>query len=155
MAAVAPDPGEIEKSQGRDEHVAEPVAESVGLLDTSVFIARESGRRLAVEELPERSAVSAVTIGELRWGVLMAPDDETRSRRLDTLSDATRLDPVPIDEHVAAAWALLRQRLKTAGTKMEINDSWIAATAIAHRWPVVTQDDGFPVDIPDLAVIKA
>jgi predicted nucleic acid-binding protein len=126
----------------------------VGLLDTSVFIARESGRALDKARLPERSAVSVVTVGELRWGVLMAVDDEVRSRRLDTLSGATRLDPVPIDETVAAAWALLHQRLKAAGTKMEINDSWIAATALAHRWPVVTQDDGFPTGIPELMVIR-
>jgi predicted nucleic acid-binding protein len=128
-------------------------AATVGLLDTSIFIAQETGRPLKAEQLPEHSAVSAVTIGELRWGVLMAADDETRSRRLDTLNDASALDPIPVDERVAAAWALLRQRLKTAGTRMEINDSWIAATAIAQQWPVVTQDEGFPTDIPDLMVI--
>jgi predicted nucleic acid-binding protein len=127
---------------------------SVGLLDTSVFIARESGRPLDSARLPEQSAVSVITVGELRWGVLMAADDETRSRRLDTLSGATRLDPVSIDETVAAAWALLRQRLKAAGTKMEINDSWIAATALARRWPVVTQDDGFPTGVPELTVVR-
>jgi predicted nucleic acid-binding protein len=136
------------------EQAREPVEASVGLLDTSVFIAQESGRALDSARLPERSAVSVVTVGELRWGVLMAADDEIRSRRLDTLSGATRLDPVPIDETVAAAWALLRQRLKAAGTKMEINDSWIAATALARRWPVVTQDDGFPTGIPELTVIR-
>jgi predicted nucleic acid-binding protein len=37
---------------------------------------------------------------------------------------------------------------------MEVNDSWMAATAIAHDWPVVTQDDGFPSDLPDLSVIR-
>lgn len=154
MAAVAPEPEGVETPRAQDDDAAETILESVGLLDTSVFIARESGRPLAVEQLPGRSAVSAVTIGELRWGVLMAPDDETRSRRLDTLSDASRFEPLPVDERVAAAWALLRQRLKSAGTKMEINDSWIAATAMAHRWPVVTQDNGFPTDVPGLTVIK-
>jgi predicted nucleic acid-binding protein len=84
----------------------------------------------------------------------MAADDVTRSRRLDTLSAASQLDPVPVDERVAAAWALLRQRLKTMGAKMEINDSWIAATAVAHGWPVITQDDGYPTNVPDLVVIK-
>jgi predicted nucleic acid-binding protein len=127
---------------------------TVGLLDTSVFIARKSGRPLDLDQLPEESAVSAVTIGELRWGVLMAPDDQARSRRLDTLSAAQRLEPVPVDERVAAAWALLRQRLKSAGKKMEINDSWIAATAIAYEWPVVTQDQGFPAEVPGLKIIS-
>src|SRR5947209_6198772 len=116
---------------------------SIGLLDTSVFIARESDRRIDVDLLPDESAVSVVTFAELRWGVLMAVDDESRARRLDTLTAAQRLQPIPIDERVAAAWALLRQRLKTAGTKMEINDSWIAATAMAYGWPVATQDAGF------------
>lgn len=128
--------------------------ESIGLLDTSVFIAKESGRILAAQQLPALSAVSAITIGELRWGVLMAPDDVTRSRRLDALSAASQLDPVPVDERVAAAWALLRRRLKSIGARMEINDSWIAATAVAHGWPVITQDDGFPTNLPDLTVIK-
>lgn len=127
---------------------------TVGLLDTSVFIARESGRPLDLDRLPEESAVSTVTVGELRWGVLMAGDDQIRSRRLDTLSVAQRLEAVPVDERVAAAWALLRQRLKSAGRKMEINDSWIAATAIAYEWPVITQDQGFPADVPGLEIIS-
>jgi hypothetical protein len=37
-----------------------------GLLDTSVFIARETTRPLG--ELPEHVAVSVVTIGELQLG---------------------------------------------------------------------------------------
>lgn len=131
-----------------------PPGELVGLLDTSVFIASESGWTLATDRLPARSAVSVVTVGELRWGVLMAADDDVRSRRLDTLAHATRLDPLPVDERVATAWALLRQRLKAGGTKMEVNDSWIAATAMARGWPVVTQDDGFPTGIPGLTVIR-
>ncbi|WP_026877606.1 type II toxin-antitoxin system VapC family toxin [Jiangella gansuensis] len=126
---------------------------SVGLLDTSIFIARESGRPIDLARLPAESAVSAVTIGELRWGVLMAPDDESRSRRLDTLTAAQRFEPVVVDEHVAAAWTLLRQRLKSVGVKMGVNDSWIAATAIAHGWPVVTQDQGFPGGVAGLDVI--
>ncbi len=127
---------------------------TIGLLDTSVFIARESNRRLDDERLPAEAAVSAVTIGELRWGVLMAPDDMARSRRLDTLSFAERLEPIPVDGRVAAAWALLRQRLKAAGQRMEINDSWIAATEIAYGWAVVTpQDQSFPSDVPGLVVI--
>lgn len=127
---------------------------SVGLLDTSVFIARESRRDLDVAALPEASAVSVITIGELRWGVLVAQDDTIRSTRLDTLHAASILDPIPVDDRVAAAWALLRRQLKAAGLKMEINDSWIAATAIAHDWPVVTQDDGFPDAIAQLSVVR-
>lgn len=125
---------------------------SDGLADTSVFIANEQGRLLRREALPERLAVSVITIGELRAGVLAATDVDTRDRRLATLTDALYLDPVPIDEAVAEAWASLRVRLRDLGLRMPVNDSWIAATAIVLRVPVVTQDDDY-VDVPGLAII--
>jgi predicted nucleic acid-binding protein len=127
---------------------------TAGLLDTSVFIARETGRPLETAALPDESGVSAVTVGELRLGVLQAADDATRSTRLSTLAAAQRLEPLPVDEQVAASWALLRRRLREAGVRMEVNDSWIAATAMAHGMAVVTQDLGFPAGITDLTVIR-
>jgi predicted nucleic acid-binding protein len=53
------------------------VQAEVGLLDTSVFIARESGRVIA--QLPHRVALSVITIGELQLGVLNARDPVARS----------------------------------------------------------------------------
>lgn len=123
-----------------------------GLADTSVFIARESGRSVDPESLPDQLAVSAITIGELRAGVLVASDVRIRDRRLATLTDALALDPVPVDESVAAAWAALRVLLRDHGKTMPVNDSWIAATALSLGVPVVTQDDDY-VEIPGLDVI--
>jgi predicted nucleic acid-binding protein len=60
------------------------VEAEVGLLDTSVFIAREVGR--AVAKLPERVALLVITIGELQLGVLSAGDSATRSRRADAVA---------------------------------------------------------------------
>ena len=61
---------------------------SRGLLDTSVFIAREQRRPLG--PLPEELAVSVVTIAELELGVLAAVDPERRAQRADTLALARR-----------------------------------------------------------------
>jgi predicted nucleic acid-binding protein len=36
---------------------------------------------------------------------------------------------------------------------MPVNNSWIAATAMAHRLPVVTQDDDYD-GVPGLDVIR-
>lgn len=124
-----------------------------GLADTSVFIARESGRALNVAALPEELAVSIITIGELRAGVLAARTLDMRDRRLATLTAALELDPVPVDEGVAAQWARLRVLLRDSGQRMPVNDSWIAATALALAVPVVTQDEGFP-DLEDLKVTR-
>jgi predicted nucleic acid-binding protein len=125
-----------------------------GLADTSVFIATESGRSLGVHALPEALVVSVITVGELRAGVLAAHDATARDRRLSTLTWALRLEPVPVDEAVAQSWARLRVALRDRGRRMPANDSWIAATAIALGIPVVTQDDDYSVEVPDLEVIR-
>lgn len=125
---------------------------TAGLADTTVFIAHETGRPLRVEALPDQLAVSVITIGELRAGVLAATDLDTRARRLATLTSALALEPVPVDEAVADAWARLRVALRERGLRMAVNDSWIAATAISLGVPVVTQDDGY-VTVEGLDVV--
>jgi predicted nucleic acid-binding protein len=126
---------------------------SQGLADTSLFIARETRPPLDARALPDELAVSIITIGELRAGVLVADSVETRDRRLRTLTAALALDPIPVDDAVAAQWARLRVLLRDSGQRMPVNDSWIAATAMAHAVPVVTQDDDFPT-VEGLAVIR-
>jgi len=59
-----------------------------GLANTSVFIDHESGRPLDVEALPDELAVSIITIGELRAGVLAASTLDLRDRRLAALTAA-------------------------------------------------------------------
>jgi len=117
--------------------------QTAGLLDTSVFIARESGRPLG--ELPDRVAVSVVTIGELQLGVLNATDDATRARRADTLAFARSADPILISEAVMVTWARLVADCQAAGIHrmIKLTDALIAATAIEHGLPVVTQDGDY------------
>ncbi len=114
-----------------------------GLLDTSVFITRETDRPLG--PLPDRVAVSVVTIGELELGVLAAVDDEVVARRADTLALAREPDPIPVSEPVMAAWARLVIDCRRAGVHrtIRLTDALIAATAIVHGLPVVTQDEDF------------
>ena len=112
-----------------------------GLLDTSVFIAREQRRPLRA--LPDELAVSVITIGELEIGVLAAAGAEQRAQRADTLALARSADPLAITETVMGAFARLTQDCRQAGSRPKILDSLIAATAIEHGLPVVTQDDDF------------
>lgn len=116
---------------------------AAGLLDTSVFIARETGRALG--ELPERVAVSVVTIGELQLGVLNATDGSTRARRAETLALARTADPIPVSEAVMVTWARLVADCRTAGVHrtIKLTDALIAATAIEHGLPIVTQDSDY------------
>ena len=131
-------------------------APATGLLDTSVFIALESGRAIDAGGLPALSVVCPVTVAELQAGVLAAGDVDTRARRLATLESIADVELLVIDAAVAAEWARLRVHLAETGGRVAVNDLWIAATAAANGLPVVTQDDDFgPLDgVGGLTVIR-
>ncbi|MBK8078291.1 MAG: type II toxin-antitoxin system VapC family toxin [Kineosporiaceae bacterium] len=120
-----------------------PAAPSRGVLDTSVFIAAESGRPLDAARVPDESAISVVTLAELHAGVLAARDTDTRARRLATVEAIADVEVLPIDAEAAVMWARLRVLLAESGRRANVNDLWIAATAASRGLPVVTQDDDF------------
>jgi predicted nucleic acid-binding protein len=122
------------------------------LVDTSVLIGFENDR-FDKAAMPASTFVSVVTVAELRLGVLTAGSLEARARRLATLRLAESLEPLPIDDAAADAWAALVAWLRTAGRKVPVNDCWIAATAIARRMPVATQDGDYD-DMPGVSVIR-
>jgi len=103
------------------------------LIDTSVL----AGAR-TMEDFSDDWAVSAITVGELEAGVLIARDTTTRARRVALLAAVLAEAPaLPIDRHVAARYGELRA---SAGRQAS-NDLWIAATALAHDLTLVTADE--------------
>ena len=86
-------------------------------------------------------------------GVLRATDPHTSARRLATFQVAQQFAPIPIDEDVSDAWAYLVAQLRANSRKAPVNDTWIAATAIAHDIPLFTQDADY-AHMPDLKVVS-
>ena len=69
------------------------------VLDTSVVIASD------VRPLSGELAVSAVTVAELHFGVLVAAEPATRAERLRRLSVVQRrFQALPVDDTVAASY---------------------------------------------------
>jgi predicted nucleic acid-binding protein len=137
-------PGQSSR-EGQTEH-------DRGLLDTSVFIAEETGRPLGL--LPIIGAVSVVTVAELHVGVLMSEDPTTRAQRLRTLASVeSRFDPLPVDRDVARVFSEIVAEARRASRRPKVMDTWIAATAVAHGLLVYTQDDDFE-NIPQVRVVR-
>jgi predicted nucleic acid-binding protein len=110
--------------------------------DTSIFIAQETGRELG--DLPEKIAVSVITVAELELGVLRAADPEARARRLSTLSRVQSVYPLlPVGPEVASCFARIAAAERERGRRLRRHDTWIAATAMHHRAAVLTQDADF------------
>lgn len=124
------------------------------LIDTSVFIAREAGRPVGALPAGAVTALSVMTVAELRVGVLVADDAATRALRLATLEAATRdHEPLPVDERVAEQFARLVALAKDAGRNPRVKDTLIAATALVHDAVVATQDDDFD-GLPGVTVVR-
>jgi predicted nucleic acid-binding protein len=108
------------------------------VLDTSVVIA--SG----VPDLGGELGISAVTLAELHFGVLVARDPATRAERLRRLSVLQqRFDPLAVDEAVAASYGQLAAAVVAAGRqpRARVMDLLIAATAHAHSAQLYTRSE--------------
>jgi predicted nucleic acid-binding protein len=123
------------------------------LLDTSFFVATESGRPLGEMDGVTETEVSVVTLAELTLGVLMANDDD-RPTRVATLSAVeSTWEPLPVDAEAARQFARIAAALRTERRRVPILDVLVAATAIAEQIPVVTQDRDYDA-IPGVDVIR-
>ena len=112
------------------------------VVDTSVFVALETGRVIDRGSLPSENAVTPVTLGELHWAIQAASTPDRRSARLATLQFASRFRLLSPGFDAARHWGQLRESLRSS-SQVRVNDLWIAAIAMEYRLPVCTQDRGF------------
>ena len=106
------------------------------LLDTSVLIGSQSPGDL-------EGAISAASLAELHFGVLVAPDPDERARRSLRLGviEAT-FDPLPLDAAVAREWGRLAAAVTARGgrPRRRAMNLAIAATANVAGVPLVTHN---------------
>ena len=112
------------------------------LIDTGVFIQweRDAERidlvRLAVHGEP---AISVITQSELMVGVHRANTPDRREKRFRFVqSIVSNVAVIPIDSRVAEEHARLVTALSQSGTTIGPHDNWIAATALAHNYTLLT-----------------
>ncbi|MEP6650250.1 MAG: type II toxin-antitoxin system VapC family toxin [Lapillicoccus sp.] len=114
------------------------------ILDTSVVIADN------VAAIPGVLAISAVTLAELHFGVLVAKTPQVRAERLRRLSVLQRhFDALPVDDAVAVSYGRLAAAVVDVGRqpRRRVMDLLIAATAHAYGARLYTRN---PTDFAGL-----
>ena len=97
-------------------------------------------------------AVSFVTVGELLSG---AYKKKWGSARIADLNQRLRsVVIVPYDLKLCETYGDLRRKLYEAGRVVAPNDLWIAACAIRHSLPLVSNNRSHFEDIPGLVLIS-
>lgn len=134
--------------------------EPTGLLDTNAVILLP--RLTDAEALPERPAITAVTLAKLSVGPLVTDDPQERAVRQAHLQQAEAdFVPLPFDAAAARAFGRVAADIRRAGRNRSARayDALIAAVAIANGLPLhTTNPDDFdgidglqvvPIPLPD------
>ena len=100
----------------------------------------------------KRVAVSFVTVGELLYGATKAKWGQPRL--LDLKSRLQAVVIVPYDYEVCLTYGEIKHQLKSKGNNVNDNDLWIAACAIRHSVPLITNNRRHFEVIPGLQVIS-
>ncbi|HEY4277562.1 MAG TPA: PIN domain-containing protein [Conexibacter sp.] len=106
------------------------------LLDTSVLIAAHGPDDV-------EGAISAASLAELHFGVLVARDDDERALRAQRLGVVeAAFDPIPLDAPIAREWGRLSAAVTARGgqPRRRMVELAIAATANVHRVPLLTHN---------------
>lgn len=123
-----------------------------GVLDTSVVIATD------VAPLEGELAISAVTLAELHFGVLVAKRGSIRAERLRRLLLLQRtFDALPLDGAVAASYGQIAAAVVEAGRQPRARsmDVLIAATAHAYSARLYTRNPDDFAGLGDLVDVVA
>jgi predicted nucleic acid-binding protein len=123
------------------------------VLDTSVLIAQDP----IVDGL--EAGISAVSIAELHFGLLVAADSEVRAHRAARLGliEARFPHPLALDDRVAREWGHLQAAVATRGgqPRRRAADLAIAATANVHGAILLTRNPKDFALIADLVEMQA
>lgn len=97
------------------------------ILDTSVVIATD------VEPLDGELAISAITLAELHFGVLVAHEQKVRAERLRRLLVVQRkFDALPVDDAVAASYGQVAAAVVDTGRQPRARSMDLLIAATAH-----------------------
>lgn len=106
-------------------------------------------RRLARVPPPEQFT-TAVTLGELLYGVAKRDSDRLRSRVRELVRGA--LTVLPFDERAAEAYGSLRAQLEAEGRRLDESDMRIASIALSRDLTLVTGNVRHFDRVPGLTV---
>jgi predicted nucleic acid-binding protein len=122
------------------------------VLDTSVLVGP------APEPIEGELAISAASLAELHFGVLVAQSDPVRAERLRRLAVIERtFDALPIDDTVARHYGRLAASVAATGgqPRARVMDLLVAATAAAHGATLYTRNAGDLAGLDELVEIVA
>lgn len=113
------------------------------ILDTNAVSAMAEGNHQIGKVLldPSQQYLSVPVLAEYRYGLLHS---RLRAKLESWLDECKSFRPLlMLDVITAQFYAEIRNQLQKKGEMIPVNDLWIAALAIQHRLPILSEDRHF------------
>ena len=127
------------------------------LLDTDVFSylmepGDPRGRPYLRHVEGRTTALSFITVGEVLFGAFWRGGGERRTAELKRRLEAAFI--LPLDHETSLAYGRLKSGLRRQGRVLADNDLWIAALAVRHSVPLVSNNLAHFQRVPGLVLIS-
>ena len=130
------------------------------IFDTSIWVGLAAGQisGQAVHQATgdESVFISAISLGELSFGVESCNDPVKRMLRMRFLRNYEQRPVLDVTARTASAFGLLAAFLKQSGRspRTRVNDLWIAAQAIENDYALLTTNIKDFAGLPGLRVVS-
>ncbi len=116
------------------------------VLDTNIYCDYAEGLSEVVDTIATYGQflfIPSIVIGELHYGFMKGSRQKFNEKRLRQVISRLKMEVINIDAEVARKYALICLSLEKKGTKIPINDVWIAACCMEVGGVLLTRDQHF------------
>ncbi|MBI4768657.1 MAG: type II toxin-antitoxin system VapC family toxin [Deltaproteobacteria bacterium] len=116
------------------------------VLDTNIYSDYAEGLADVVEAIVQYGQdlfIPSIVLGELTYGFLKGNRQVYNERKLHQIINRLKIGIIPVDADVARKYGFIFLALQKKGTKIPINDVWIAACCMTVGGILLTRDRHF------------
>jgi tRNA(fMet)-specific endonuclease VapC len=116
------------------------------VLDTSSYCDFAEGLPDAVDAIAtygQSIFIPSVVLGELLFGFMKGTKQGFNERKLRQIVNRLKIEIIDINADVARKYAMIYLSLQRKGTKIPINDVWVAASCMEVAGMLLTRDKHF------------
>ncbi len=116
------------------------------VLDTNIYVDFAMGRPDVVDLLAIQSTeilLPAIVLGELFYGFMKGSRTRYNEEKFHRFVTELEVSIIRIDEEAARKYAIIFSTLTNNGTRIPINDVWIAACCMSVGGTLLTRDRHF------------
>jgi len=118
------------------------------VLDTNVYSDYAEGVPETVDLIAtqgEQIYLPSIVLGELQFGFMKGKRQAFNEKKLRQFTDILNVEVINVNTDVARKYATIYLSVQKKGTKIPINDVWIAASCMEVGGTLLTRDRHFEV----------